>query len=470
MKGDNEGHTNVTIVSEKSKSKVDAPAEKGQGRKLTRGFIRAQRKWGKLREIVPEDALIVAMDLAQKQHCVWISNVQKQPLHRLRIDNTPLGMDALIERAKSVQREHQLGKIVFAMEPTGHYWMIVATYLEHHNLPYLLVQPLSVKRERESTYYRHAKSDFRDAELIGNLTADRKFTFTQLPQDRLWATLKTTATEYIMTDMMMAAEQMRIHSFLERLYPEYPAVFASVSGVAAMSCFLSMRALPDVTQAEFLAEVRSQCDRRLYVSKVLEFYDLATLSPRNWGTPVYEKGVRVSIAHAAERYKLLERQNQEAEQQLLALYEETGYTPYADTIPNVPSVWNAAALGLTGDPKKYDSSRCITKFAGTDIKENQSGNYRGKTTITHRGAPLLRYVGYLCGFILKTHNQLFYERYHYLTFRKERPLQKNQAIVALGCKYLRILWTICAGQTSYDEAKAKKGAVIPSHKPRVENK
>lgn len=460
MNGNNEAHPNISTLLQKGKGKISVPSQKGQKPKLTRGFIRAQRKGERLREIAPDDALIVGMDLAHKHHCVWISNVQKEPLDRLRIENVPLGMDALIMRAQEVQRKHQLGKIVFGMEPTGHYWMSVATYLAHQNLPYVLVQPLSVKRERESTYYRYAKSDFRDAELIANLVADRKFTFTQLPPDPLWASLKTMATEFIMADMMMVAEKMRIHSLLERLYPEYPAVFKDVTGLTALSCLLSMRDLPDATQAEFLAEVRSQCDRRLSVSKVSEFYELVTSYPRDWGAPVYEEGLRVPIAHAAERYKLLESQNQEAERKLLALYAQTGYAPYADTIPNVPSVLHAAVLGLTGNPGDYDSSRCITKFAGVDIKENQSGNYRGQTTITYRGAPLLRYIAYLCGFILKTHNHLFSGRYYYLTSRQQRPLKKNQAIVALGCKYLRILWTLCTERTFYDEAKAKNGVLI----------
>jgi len=191
-----------------------------------------------------------------------------------------------------------------------------------------------------------------------------------------------------------------------------------------------------------------------------EFYELVTSYPRDWGAPVYEEGLRVRIAHAAERYKLLESQNQEAEGQLLALYAQTGYAPYADTIPNVPSVWLTAVLGPKGAPLDYDCSRCPTKFAGVDIKENQSGNYRGQTTITYRGAPLLRYIAYLCGFILKSHNQLFSERCCYTTSPQERPLKKNQAVVALGCKYLRILWTLCTERTFYDEAKAKNGVLI----------
>ena len=151
MKGSEGEDAREALLSQEGKREGGGLAQQEPGRRLTRGFLRAQSKRERLREILPEDALIVAMELAQKRHCVGMSTGQKQPLDRFRTDNSPLGMEALIQQAKKVQRAHQLGKMVFAMEPTAHYWMIVATDLQHQQLPYLLGQPLSVKREREST-------------------------------------------------------------------------------------------------------------------------------------------------------------------------------------------------------------------------------------------------------------------------------------------------------------------------------
>lgn len=428
-----------------------------RGVKYTRGFLRAQKKRARRLELVPEGSLIVAMDLAHKEHCCWLSNVQKQPVDRLQISNNAAGMEKLIERAEETKRRNGFGKIVFAMEPTGHYWMSVAAYLQKRDCSYVLVQPLSVKRERESTYYRYAKNDFRDAELIGNLTADGKFTFTKLPNDAVWAGLKAAANEYIVTDMMLTAEQMRMHSFMERLYPEYTTAFKGVSSLTALSCLLSIKALPDVSCVEFLAQARAHSMGRIYGSKVLKFHKLASRPDREWGASVYDEGLHPSIVHAAQRYELLVKQHREAQEKLLHFYQMAGYGAYANTIPHVPAAINAAALGLTGNPAQFDSSRCLTKFAGVDIKDNESGDYHGTTPITHRGDPFLRYIAYLTGFILKTHEPVFMTRYKYLISRKTRPLKKNQAIIALGCKYLRVLWTVCTQHVSYDPNAAEHG-------------
>lgn len=112
-------------------------------------------------------------------------------------------------------------------------------------------------------------------------------------------------------------------------------------------------------------------------------------------------------------------------------------------MPHRDRTRHAAVLGRTGDPAQFDASRCLTKFAGVDIQENESGQYHGETPITHRGDPRLRYVTYLAGFVLKTHDAVCRPRYQHLIHRKEKPLKKNQAIVAIGCKYLRMLWVLC---------------------------
>jgi len=429
-----------------------------QQRKKTRGFLRAQAKRLRLLGLIPNRALIVAIDIAKAELCVWVSTTQKQPLDRFKVENSPFGMQTLIERALNIQQEHQLESLIFSMEPTGHYWMVIATYLQHHGLSYVLVQPLSVKQERQSTYYRYSKSDYRDAELIANLTADRKVTFTQLPKNSVWAGLKASASEYVLTDMMLVAEHLRLQSFLERLYPDYQLVFKDITKATALACMKLMPRLLRLSAAEYLAEAQMYYQgKRLCRHKALKFFELMTSQERAWGNPVYEDGLGNSIQQAVERYKLLLEQHRQAQTTLLEFYEKTGYAPYANSIRGVSPVLHAAALGCTGDPQDFDSSRCFTKFAGMDVKENESGSYHGQTPISHRGDPLLRYVAYLIGFTLKTHNPVFAKRYQYLLHRKNNRLKKNQAIVAVGCKYLRILWSVCTQRVQYDPHKAEYG-------------
>jgi transposase len=433
-------------------------------RRQTRGFYRAQQKRLRRVEMVPDGSLIVAMDLAQEHHCVWMMNMGKQPLDRLTINNTLEGMEKLIKRADEIARLNRLEPIIFAMEPTGHYWMSIASYLQRKQLPYVLVQPLSVKREREITYYHYAKSDFRDAELIGNLVADRKFTFTQLTTETVWANLHCAAVEYLLLHQKLIEEHQRIASLLERLYPEYSNIFKDPTGVTALSCLLMLNRATTESLSDFRAEIRTQSSQRMSWLKIERFYELLHTNCRDWGAAIFDVALQMPLMHAAGRYEVLLQQHREAQRDVLHWYEQIGYAVYANSMPNLEPVMHGLVLGFTGDPRQYDRSRCLTKFAGMDIKENESGKYHGQTPITHRGDPSLRYMTYLIGFVWKTHNDVARRRYQTLIGRTQRPLKKNQAIIAIGCKYLRLLWTLCTQHAFYDSEKAEHGIYTESYR------
>lgn len=449
---------NITKKPEKCKQEKssEVKVESGQAKRISRGFLRAQNRNKNVRRIVPKNSLIVAIDLGREEHCAWMCTTEKEPLDKIKISNNPQGIDEMLDRAKEVKKQNNLGKIVIAMEPTGHYWMNVAEYLTQSNYEYVLVHTVSVKREKEIVCYRNAKSDFRDAEAIANLVCERKITYTQLPKNPLWAGLKASAKEYYLTEVNLISEGMRLASFMERVYPDYPSIFKDITKYTALACVLSLDHINGYEQMEFLAYARSHFTNRTSINKMKDFHAMVT-SPGQWGCRTYEDGLCMPIKHAADRYKIALDQNEEAAQKLLSYYEQTGYAEYANSFTSLSSISHASVLALIGDPQKYDSNRCILKFAGLDIKENQSGKYKGKTTIAHRGDPLLRYVAYLGGFVLSHHDPLWEEKFLYYTNRTVRPLKKNQAIVAMGCKYLRIIWTLCKNRVYYDPVIAEKG-------------
>ena len=429
----------------------------GRRPRFTRGFVRAQKKQCCSRQMVPEGSLIVAMDLGKKEHSVWISTTDKRPLDRLQISHSLTGMDSLIAHVRQIQVEHGLTTIVFAMEPTSHFWMVICSYLERHKFMYVLVQPLSVKRERESTYFRTTKSDYRDAELIANLSADRKFTLTRLPHSPLWAKLNAAAVAYVRSAFLAVDEQLRIQSFLERLYPDYTTAFKSVDGATAMACICCIDQVAVHSAPEYLARVRAASDTPVQGPKILRFHQLVADPQRSWGASIYDAALQVSLRHAAERWQQSRKHQHELETILVQLYEQTGYGVYLNTIPHISSTMQAVLLGLLGDPGQYESARSAVKFAGLDVKENTSGDYQGSTPVTHRGRPELRYIAVQIVFALKAHDRVFQRRYQMLTHRRQHPLKHQQALVALACKYLRMVWTMCVHRITYNQEIAQHG-------------
>ena len=208
---------------------------------------------------------------------------------------------------------------------------------------------------------------------------------------------------------------------------------------------------------KYVAKVRATSDTPVQGPKILRFHQLAVDPQRSWGASIYDAALQVPLRHAAERWQQARKHQDELETMLLQLYEQTGYGVYLNTIPHISSTMQAVLLGLLGDPCQYDSARCVVKFDGLDVKENTSGEYQGATPITHRGPPELRYIAVQIVFALKAHDRVFQRRYQMLTHRRHNPLKNQQALVALACKYLRMVWTLCVYRMTYNQEIAQHG-------------
>ena len=147
-------------------------------------------------------------------------------------------------------------------------------------------------------------------------------------------------------------------------------------------------------------------------------------------------------------------QTQQAETHMLEVLDQLGLTALAHTIPGVSAVSVAAILAETGDPGRFDCGRAVVKHAGLCPRDNSSGTYQGKTTISGRGRPGLRTAAWRAAFGALRHNPVYALRYQHLTTRTHNQLQPNQAHVAIAAALLRQLYVVITTATPWDAALA----------------
>jgi transposase len=121
-------------------------------------------------------------------------------------------------------------------------------------------------------------------------------------------------------------------------------------------------------------------------------------------------------------------------------------------VPGVGVVTVASLLGEAGDLSRYDDWRQLRKLAGYNLKENSSGTKQGRTKITKRGRPGLRCLLYQAAMVLVARNAQFKALYQHLKNRSENPLKGKQALVAVACKLIRVLFTLAQKKRHYDAA------------------
>ena len=80
----------------------------------------------------------------------------------------------------------------------------------------------------------------------------------------------------------------------------------------------------------------------------------------------------------------------EVEGRMAKVLAELGLAELVTSIRGVSVVGAAAILAETGDPTRFDDAKAVVKHAGLCPRDNASGAFAGKTTISGRGRPLLR--------------------------------------------------------------------------------
>jgi transposase len=421
----------------------------------SRGSLRQQElRRRKLARV--EGCAVVGLDLAQTKQAVTFS-YQGQQLNRMRMNCAPQHLAKALQPLIHQFCTHKGARgAVIAMEPASYFWELAAEGFEAAGLDYVLLHTLSVKREREATRYTPEKLDPRDADLACELAEKGRFTEACLPKCAKRAALDALAREYLLLRGRSSAEVTRLKSFWGRVLPELGELLQEVDGVNALAisrALLPFGELAVLSDAQWVERVRAHADGRVQPTtavQLLERIRAAHADPHRRS----DEGLALRIALSAERRRMLERQKADVAAKLLQRYHAFEESVLLDSIPGSSELYNAITLGLVGDFRDYDCARAVVKLAGSEVNQYQSGEWTGRSRISHRGRTPLRTAAYLQAKRLVAGNETFRARYVKLL---NCPLQKQEAYVALAGAYLRTAHTLVVqGEPWCEEARSRR--------------
>jgi transposase len=136
-----------------------------------------------------------------------------------------------------------------------------------------------------------------------------------------------------------------------------------------------------------------------------------------------DRGVTAQRAGALERAALVLADFQQAlaalaevEGRMAMVLAELGLAELVTSIRGVSVVGAAAILAETGDPARFDDAKAVAGHAGLCPRDNASGAFAAKTTISGRGAG--RCCGWPPGGRCGAHNPVFAACYAHPTSRQ----------------------------------------------------
>ena len=403
---------------------------------------------------ISDDMLILGCDVGSETHYLRAIDTRGRELSKsaFPFSNNSEGFQAAKEWAVKIAAEHDKKQIVLGLEPTGHYWFCLATWMVSNGISVVQVNPYAVKQTKELEDNSQLKDDTKDPKLIANLVKDGNFGMPYLPE-KLYAELRRLSLfrDQLNEDRIRAINRM--HRELKIYFPEYKDALGKVEGSFSLEL---------LKQAPFPTDLTA-----LGKDGIREIWHNAKLRGRGYSRSAeildYAKssvGIKDGMDAGRTAVKWFVGQIQALDEELALIEEQINQKcqeiPHAGNILEISGIGENTLSGILaemGDISRFDDVKEIQKLSGLGLVACSSGKHKGETKISHRGRKRLRYWLFQAGKSVVAHSEEFKELHVYYTTRAENPLKKMQSLIVIACKLLRIIYTMLKTGVVYDPKK-----------------
>ncbi len=399
---------------------------------------------------VTDKTLVIGIDIAKRTHYACMVDERGLLLKKsFPVHQSRQGFEFFYERILECLKEFGKSDVIIGIEPTGHYWLNLAYFLEDQGIPLVMCNPMHVKRSKELDDNLQTKNDVKDALVIARLVKDGRYSYPRILKEteaelRVGATLRGNLVEE------MNAMKNKMIRWTDRYFPEFQQVFPSFGKMAL--AVLECTPFPDdITGKEpmELLELFRQVEglKSPQMPKTKQLIDYAGISI---GVTEGQMMARTEITTLVQRYRQLEKELESLQEKLTELIQATEEYKYLKTVPGLGDATIIDLLSEIGSFAHYNHPRQLLKLAGLTLRENSSGQHKGQKRISKRGRRHLRALLFRVMMPMIRHNKAFRQLHEYYTTRQVNPLRKKQSIVVLCGKLLKVLHAICTKHVAFD--------------------
>lgn len=394
---------------------------------------------------INKKSLIVAFDVAQEKHVVYIRSSDGREEKPFVVFNRCEEYDQMWERISKTKEAYGLEEIVVGFESTGPYAEPLVHYLMKKEVRLVQVNPMHTKRVKELRGNSPNKTDEKYPLVIADIIELGNYLTVVIPEG-VSAELRrlTQSRERAVERRTMLVNQ--VHGLVSVVFPEFLVVMKDIKTKTAQYLLKHCPRPQDIVEVgyERLVETLKKISRgRMGKERAEALYEAARNSVgvrEGQGSIVFEIKQLISGIEETERFI------DEIEERMREYLKEIPYSRWMLSIQGVGEVTVAGLIGEVGDFTKYRTIAEITKLAGLDLFEVSSGKHKGERHISKRGRPLMRKLLFYAAINVVREGRIMHERYErYL----QRGMPKTKALIAIARKLLGILFAPVRDQSEY---------------------
>jgi len=403
----------------------------------------------KKRATVKGDVVIVGIDVGKRSNVASTSLRNPKRPKELQFSNDRQGFNLLLGRIGEWKRICGWSDVIVGLESSGHYWEPLAYWLAEHGIKVVQVNPLHVKRNKETVDNSPEKTDRKDAFLIADLVEQGKYLTLVLPRGVFAELRQLVASRKRMLEELNT-KLNHVHESVDRIFPEFGTVFKDLRGKTARY-ILRHFPLPDeivsIGYVDLVIRLKRDCYQRLRKDKLKALWDAAMSSV----------GVREGLEAARDVLHdelgglegVLERL-EGVESRIERLVAEIDEARYMLSVSGIGVMTVAMVLSETCGMRNYERASSVLKLAGLNLYEISSGQMKGSRHITKRGRSLLRQVLYFAAVRQAKRGSVLYGFYRSLV---DQGKNKIKALIAVACKLVRLLFALVRDSRYYTEQR-----------------
>lgn len=413
--------------------------------------FKAQDKQNQLIENITSSHLVVGVDIAQETHVARAVSFRGIALGSpIEFGNHDEGFRLFGRWIQDLLKSYKLNQVIVGMEPTGHYWLCLARWLQRKGIEAVLVNPHLVKKNKENRDNTPSKSDRKDALVIADMIKNGYYSPVRFHPEAYEELRVLMANRDTVTKRLNSAVN-QIHRWVDIVFPELRQVFkilTCTSAIATLRLFPLPKEISQLTIEQVLAGWKQYVKRHAGVKRAEQLIALAKCSV---GTTQALHAHKLHLVQLLEEYDLAQRQLEQIEHELNLILERIPYAKKLLEIRGVNATSLAGVLGEAGDLTGYAHGNALLRHAGLNLAEASSGKWRGKMVLSKRGRPRLRHFLYLLTMCMVMTNPDVRSLHHHNVENKK--LKKMKSIMKLCGKVARMLVGLAKSSEAYESTK-----------------
>jgi len=245
---------------------------------------------------------------------------------------------------------------------------------------------------------------------------------------------------------VLLAQPKRAKAFLAAVSPRAKTDRVDSAGLARYGLAATLRPYP--VKSETMAQVEQLLAARKGISE-----SMARLKQQREALPYAAAPLAAAIAALVHEQAVIDRE-------LAVVTQQEDAVARLRAIPGVGPV-TATAVALCLRTKQFDHPDQFVAYIGLDVRVRDSGQHRGRRTLSHQGDAEVRRLLYLCAqanLRSKDPENPFTQQY---ARERAKGLSSTGALCAVARKLARTCWSLVTHGTQYETERVHRQPVPP---------